>query len=96
MRTDSIIVALKDEDYRSLVIGIGALAVTERVQLQRKIVEAGITGERMKHCCARPALDTMFDMGIRYLESMNIPPRPMSDSTDSAGFALPISGENGS
>jgi len=92
MRTDSIIVALKDEDYRSLVIGIGALAVTERVQLQRKMVEAGITGERMKHCCARPALDAMFDMGIRYLEQMNIPFRQMGDSTDSA----PISGENGS
>lgn len=92
MRTDSIIVALKDEDYRSLVIGIGALAITERSRLQRKMVEAGITGERMKHCCAKPALDAMFDMGARYLASMNIPPRPMSDSTDSA----PISGENGS
>lgn len=76
MRTDSIIVALSDENHRSFVIGVGALGITERARLQKKMVEAGIVGERLCHCCAEPAQQIMFEMGTAYLESMNIPPRP--------------------
>ena len=59
-----MIIALKDDDYRSLVIGVGALSITMRAELQRKMVEAGIVGERLRHCTHINAQCTMFNLGL--------------------------------